>query len=113
MTLLGNIMAEGRVRLEAAEAINQQDVPRGSCNPSRSHSICRVRTLAKLQVPLRLKHSVTNLHEGGFGKLIFRLIERCAVTARRIKLLFRAIHFLSLAYQPVFIKHHLLCGTLC
>lgn len=67
-----------------------------------------MRTLAKLQVPLRLKHSVTNLHKGGFGKLIFKLIELYGVTAWRVKLFFIAIYFLSLAYQPVFIKHHLL-----
>lgn len=39
-------------------------------------SISKMRPLAKLQDPLRLRHSVTNLHEGGFGKLILKLIER-------------------------------------
>lgn len=51
MTLLGNIMAEGRVRLEAAEAINQQDVQRGSSNSSRPHSHLQNEDISKAPSP--------------------------------------------------------------
>lgn len=91
----------------------RSDVQRDSSHSYGPHfHFCKMRALAKPQIPLRPKYAVTNLQEGGFRKLTSELIEPCGVVAWNINLLFITIHFLSLAYQPKLIKHHSLSSTL-
>lgn len=99
--LLRDSITEGSVQMRISEGTMlplTSRLPREArMTPPGPISICKTRILAMLQVPLSLKCSVTNLHEGGFRKLIFKLIEWCGFIAWRIKLLFITIHFLSLA----------------
>lgn len=113
--LLRNIMAKERLQLQVSRgntAVNKWDAQWGSYNSSGPHFLLQNEDINKAPSLSQAQTFCANLHEGRFRKLIFQSTELCGIIAWRIKLLFITVHFLSLAYQPVFIKHHLLCSTM-